>query len=128
MELYDLQEPEEYLAHFSQLINQESWETYPKLSAYYQDLYKNFLQIIEEESQHFLSCMRKVLLVDAKIQMLIQLKKYKDDGALLTENEIIEISENTQFSYYRELLGKHINDEIPWMLICMSDWPNQLIE
>lgn len=124
MELCDLQNPEEYLNYFNNLVENNFEEKYPNLTLYYKKLCEKFKQVIKDENRNFLLRMRELLLIDAKIQMLNQLKNYNEESSLYEEVEIIEMVEDSQFSYYRELLGKHTNEKIPWMLICMSDLPN----
>ncbi|MBO1141363.1 hypothetical protein FQS87_15760 [Enterococcus avium] len=126
MELCDLQKPEEYLEYYDNLVGIIFEGEYPNLTLYYKKLREEFIQVIEEESRNFLVRMRELLLIDAKIQMLNQLKNYNEEDSSLAESEIIEMVEDSQFSYYRELLGKHVDEKIPWMLICMSDLPNQM--
>lgn len=126
MELCDLQKPEEYLKFYDNLVLINFEEEYPNLTLYYKKLREEFIRVIEEENRNFLVRMRDLLLIDAKIQMLNQLKNYNEECYSLAEVKIIEMVEDSQFSYYRELLGKHTNEKIPWMLICMSDLPNHM--
>lgn len=126
MKLNDLQSLKEYLDYFDKLIKADFWKTHPQLHTYYIKICTELIQIDEEEITNFILCMRKVLLIDAKMQMLVQFINYKKEKPEifdLSEEEIIKIIESSKTSYYRELLGKHNNKQSPWTLICLSDQP-----
>jgi len=126
MELHKIQKTSDYLEHFKKSVTNSFWKEYVKLAKYYQELCEEFLKIANDTEKHFISCMRNILLVDAKIQMLFQFIVYIENNPIgfeLSEDEIIEIIEISKSCYYRELLGGSLYNESPWMIICISDQP-----
>ncbi len=121
MNLKEVASASDYLTYFDQCFDRLNIHEFPKLHAYYQRLYQEFIASTESE-QSFFSCMKEILLIEAKCQILlilIQHIQYTDTE--LTEEQLIRMAEDDSTSYYRELMGQQKSSFVTWRMIYLSE-------
>lgn len=118
--------PEDYLEYSEQLlIDIGIFKIYPKLSAFYYDLCKEFKLVYYKSDISTFGKWGCLLEIDAQVQILIDLAEtlkanFKDEFGL-AEEEIIKMIKSDKNSFYRELTGYKNKDNPPWSLIYLSE-------
>lgn len=90
---------------------------YPKLTAYYYQLKESFE--VAEELEAF-QAVRKLLAIDAQIQILIEYLRW-DLLEIYSEEEVIQRLKEDSRCYYREKTGLRSSDAVPLQILYLGD-------
>lgn len=123
MELKNVQTAEEYLSYYEEAIEwTQVVKTFPKTYALYQDLGEQFRKEYHQASNKFFHSLRKLLEIDAQLQILTQVFQRDFDWRFLMEDEdLVEMVIHDKQSFYRENVGLRTTDQVPWGLMYLSE-------
>lgn len=104
---------EEYIVYFQQSLNKERNDV-KHLEEYLEKERLRLNQLISLISEeNFWEILPKILGIDAKLNLLIELIKYED----FSNDEILQITENDYRRYFKELCGYDLNTKTKHSII-----------
>lgn len=123
MNMREIRTTNDYFKHLDTEILSKIEKMYPKLTMYYDDLKKEFQEVCEGRATDMILDIKKLLSLDAQIQIL---RGYASDDALLhthvgNETLLIKLIKNDSKCYYREKTGLSYLDEIPMGILYLSE-------
>lgn len=121
MELREVTSALDYLSYFNQCFEDLNIDQFPEVYAYYQVLHQDFITYSESEVSFF-AILKELLLIEAKFQILLILLSdtlYADMA--MSEQKLIQITEEDSYSFYRELTGQNKSSSILWSMIYISE-------
>lgn len=123
MKLTEIRTAEEYLSYYEESID---WSriasSFPATYALYTRLYEDFCLECHQASNHVFQTLRKMLEIDAQLQIMDEIfKRDLDLGELLEDEELVNMIIHDKQSFYRENVGLRTNDQVPWGLIYLSE-------
>ncbi|KPG68519.1 DUF7006 family protein [Enterococcus sp. RIT-PI-f] len=121
MELREVTSALDYLSYFNQCFEDLNIHQFPEVYAYYQGLQQDFITYSESEVSFF-ATLKELLLIEAKFQILLILiphTLYADMA--MSEQKLIQITEEDSCSFYRELTGQNKSSSILWSMIYISE-------
>ncbi|WP_430610378.1 DUF7006 family protein [Enterococcus sp. DIV0876] len=106
-------EVQRYFAYFDQLIQPIQK---PMMYEMYQQLKQKFFDTLASvDAENALTIWTDLLDIDAKLQIMSDL--INDDVFELSEQEIIQLTNNDYKNYFRELVGLNELDQVPHSLL-----------
>lgn len=123
MELKNVQTAEEYLIYYEEAIEWDQVvKLFPKTYALYQTLGDQFRKEYRQASKQLFHSLRKLLEIDAQLQILVQLFQREQDWSfMMADEELVEMIIRDKKSFYRENAGLRTNDQAPWGLMYLSE-------
>lgn len=117
-----LNTPEDYLAYSRNLLRETGLkEVYPKISAYYEELCRQFTTTFYDNEQTPFVKWGNLLNIDAQIQILMEFAEHAEKEYVesfgMSEEEIIQIIRKDKSTFFRELTGGTVNQVPKWGLI-----------
>lgn len=107
---------DQYFAKYDQQFSFMTECEYPLIYREYDKIKKEVYCLVDQiSSENFFSKLKRLLILDARIQIIQSLLELESEKT--TEAEIIEIAKTDSWTFYKETVGYRLNEAVPHTLL-----------